>query len=120
MLPDRLDHNVHQPGLDNDDLPKLPAGHGGGDFLTGQGLGFDLVLASVGSNHDPVFDLAANLNRQFDLLLSKELRVVRRPRRIRKTFAVPEPRKIGRPRRSAMISRRVRPFGASGQRPMRS
>jgi hypothetical protein len=35
-------------------------------------------------------------------------------------FAVPEPRKIGRPRRRAMISRRVRPFGASDQRPMRS
>ena len=39
---------------------------------------------------------------------------------VRPTFAGPQPRKTGRPRRSAMISRRVRPFGASGQRPIRS
>ena len=34
--------------------------------------------------------------------------------------AVPEPRKTGKPRRKAIISRRVRPLGASDQGPSRS
>ena len=39
---------------------------------------------------------------------------------VRSRFAVPVPRNIGSPFRMAIISRRVRPRGASGQRPIRS